>query len=135
MGPMVVYGHFGAMVICLQIWLRWAHLALGASGLPPLAPFGLIGLGQKRPNWPMDHRGQDPPNEKGWPKDNEEGYGAQNPLGDRETPPRPKKKIEAWGLRIWELAREANDGRIWPEDINDGWGHNWPGKSDMAKGP
>ncbi|MBW0529052.1 hypothetical protein O181_068767 [Austropuccinia psidii MF-1] len=29
----------------------------------------------------------------------------------------PKANREAWGLRIWELAREANDGRIWPESI------------------
>ncbi|MBW0545593.1 hypothetical protein O181_085308 [Austropuccinia psidii MF-1] len=34
----------------------------------------------------------------------------------------PKAKIEAWGLRIWQLAREANDGRIWQlaREANDG---------------
>ncbi|MBW0529485.1 hypothetical protein O181_069200 [Austropuccinia psidii MF-1] len=35
----------------------------------------------------------------------------------QRDPPGPKRKIEGWGLRIWELAREANDGRIWPEVI------------------
>ncbi|MBW0528448.1 hypothetical protein O181_068163 [Austropuccinia psidii MF-1] len=39
----------------------------------------------------------------------------------QRDPPGPQTKIEAWGLRIWELAREANDGRIWPEATNDGW--------------
>ncbi|MBW0591305.1 hypothetical protein O181_131020 [Austropuccinia psidii MF-1] len=54
------YGHFGVQGIDGQNWLRWAqlwlgtHLALGARWLPPLAPFGLIGLGQKGPNWPTD---------------------------------------------------------------------------------
>ncbi|MBW0554207.1 hypothetical protein O181_093922 [Austropuccinia psidii MF-1] len=54
------YGHFDVQRVCGQNWLRWAqlwfgsHLALGARWLPPLAPFGLIVLGQKGPNWPMD---------------------------------------------------------------------------------
>ncbi|MBW0559535.1 hypothetical protein O181_099250 [Austropuccinia psidii MF-1] len=26
--------------------------------------------------------------------------------------------MKAWGLVIWKLAKEANDGRIWPEAIN-----------------
>ncbi|MBW0575136.1 hypothetical protein O181_114851 [Austropuccinia psidii MF-1] len=62
MGPMVIYGHFGFDRIWGQDWLRWAqwwfgtHLALGANGLLPLAPFGLIGLGQKGPKWPTDRR-------------------------------------------------------------------------------
>ena len=30
----------------------WDPPGLGASGLPPLAPFGLIGLGQKGPKGP-----------------------------------------------------------------------------------
>ncbi|MBW0551616.1 hypothetical protein O181_091331 [Austropuccinia psidii MF-1] len=53
-GPIWVQGIGG------QKWLRWAqlwfgtHLALGARWLPPLAPFGLIGLGQKGPNPPTD---------------------------------------------------------------------------------
>ncbi|MBW0486111.1 hypothetical protein O181_025826 [Austropuccinia psidii MF-1] len=46
------------------------------------------------------HLGPGPPNEKGWLW-----------IGG------PKTKIEAWGLGIWKLAREANDGRIWPEAI------------------
>ncbi|MBW0549283.1 hypothetical protein O181_088998 [Austropuccinia psidii MF-1] len=25
--------------------------------------------------------------------------------------------MKAWGLVRWKLAKEANDGRIWPEDI------------------
>ncbi|MBW0508895.1 hypothetical protein O181_048610 [Austropuccinia psidii MF-1] len=56
-GLMAILGFDG---IWGQDWLRWAqlwfgtHLALGANGLPPLAPFGLIGLGQKGPKWPMD---------------------------------------------------------------------------------
>ncbi|MBW0577478.1 hypothetical protein O181_117193 [Austropuccinia psidii MF-1] len=41
-------------------------------------------------------------------------------------PPRPKTKIEAWGLRIWKLAREANDGRIWPEAIKGQGMVIWP---------
>ncbi|MBW0590944.1 hypothetical protein O181_130659 [Austropuccinia psidii MF-1] len=35
----------------------------------------------------------------------------------QSDPNRPKTKIEAWGLRIWKLAREADDGSIWPEAI------------------
>ncbi|MBW0591796.1 hypothetical protein O181_131511 [Austropuccinia psidii MF-1] len=89
------------------------HLALGARWLPPLAPFGLIGLGQKGPKrpadrgtWPTDHglrtvgglNGPRPPNEKGGPGD----------------PPDPKSMMKAWGLVRCELAKRANDGRIWP---------------------
>ncbi|MBW0555953.1 hypothetical protein O181_095668 [Austropuccinia psidii MF-1] len=40
--------------------------------------------------------------------------------------PRPKAKIEAWGLGIGELAREANDGRIWPEAIKGQGRLIWP---------
>ncbi|MBW0511953.1 hypothetical protein O181_051668 [Austropuccinia psidii MF-1] len=45
-----------------QDWLRWVqlwfgtHLASGANGLPSLAPFDLIGVGQKGPNWPTAYR-------------------------------------------------------------------------------
>ncbi|MBW0575135.1 hypothetical protein O181_114850 [Austropuccinia psidii MF-1] len=53
----------------------------------------------------------------------------------QRDPPRPKTKIEIWGLRIWKLAREANDGRIWPEAINDGSGNKRSGNGDMAKIP
>ncbi|MBW0559385.1 hypothetical protein O181_099100 [Austropuccinia psidii MF-1] len=83
------YGQFGVQGIDGQRWLRWAqlwfgtHLALGARWVPP---FGLIGLGQKGPNWPT-HRGPwtvhygpqaveavggllglSPPNERGRPR-------------------------------------------------------------------
>ncbi|MBW0475134.1 hypothetical protein O181_014849 [Austropuccinia psidii MF-1] len=56
-----VFGQFWVQGIGDKKWLRWAqlwfgtHLALEARWLPPFAPFGLIGLGQKGPNWPMDH--------------------------------------------------------------------------------
>ncbi|MBW0566906.1 hypothetical protein O181_106621 [Austropuccinia psidii MF-1] len=76
-----------------QLWFG-THLALGARWLPPLAPFGLIGLGQKGPNWPADcgpwavraagglngpkdHLGQNPTDERGW-------------LGGLEAPRRQK---------------------------------------------
>ncbi|MBW0590770.1 hypothetical protein O181_130485 [Austropuccinia psidii MF-1] len=69
------------------------NCGLGASGPPPLATFGLIGLGQKGPNWPTDcgiwtmdrggHRGpkwpkkaiyaRTPLNEKDWSKPNDDG--------------------------------------------------------------
>ncbi|MBW0521174.1 hypothetical protein O181_060889, partial [Austropuccinia psidii MF-1] len=32
----------------------------------------------------------------------------------QKDPPGPKSKTKAWGLVIWKLAKEANDGRIWP---------------------
>ncbi|MBW0563247.1 hypothetical protein O181_102962 [Austropuccinia psidii MF-1] len=35
----------------------------------------------------------------------------------QRDPPHPKTRIEAWGLGIWELVREANDGRLWPQAI------------------
>ncbi|MBW0487031.1 hypothetical protein O181_026746 [Austropuccinia psidii MF-1] len=38
----------------------------------------------------------------------------------------PRNKIGACGLRIWELAREANDGRIWPEAIKGQARVIWP---------
>ncbi|MBW0481285.1 hypothetical protein O181_021000 [Austropuccinia psidii MF-1] len=50
-GLMAILGFDG---IWGQDWLRLAHLAFGANGLPPLAPFGLIGLGQKGPKCPTD---------------------------------------------------------------------------------
>ncbi|MBW0490726.1 hypothetical protein O181_030441 [Austropuccinia psidii MF-1] len=72
------------------------------------------------------HLGPRPPNEKGWPKDDVHGQGAQNSLGDKRTPPGPKTRIETWGLEIWKLAREANDGRIWPEAIKGQGKVIWP---------
>ncbi|MBW0487090.1 hypothetical protein O181_026805 [Austropuccinia psidii MF-1] len=79
------------------------------------------------------HLGPRPPNEKGLPKDGCYGEGSQNPLGDKRTPPRRKTKMEAWGLGIWKLPREANDSRICPEAINNHWGHKRPRESAMAK--
>ncbi|MBW0541862.1 hypothetical protein O181_081577 [Austropuccinia psidii MF-1] len=32
----------------------WNEPGLGPRWLPPLAPFGFIGLGQKGPKWPTD---------------------------------------------------------------------------------
>ncbi|MBW0570405.1 hypothetical protein O181_110120 [Austropuccinia psidii MF-1] len=94
----------GVMVIVAKIGPRWAqlwfgtHLALRDSGLPPLAPLCIIGLGQKGPDWPADCstwplgrvvqtaayspqaveavgglNGPRPPNERGWPKDDGDG--------------------------------------------------------------
>ncbi|MBW0533070.1 hypothetical protein O181_072785 [Austropuccinia psidii MF-1] len=51
------------------------------------------------------------------PKPMMRARGPRTLLGYRERGPGPKKKVEAWGLRIWELAREVNDGRIWPDAI------------------
>ncbi|MBW0574463.1 hypothetical protein O181_114178 [Austropuccinia psidii MF-1] len=45
--------------------------------------------------------------------------------GQRD-PPGQKTRIEAWGLRIWELARKANDGRVWPEAIIGQGSVIWP---------
>ncbi|MBW0490022.1 hypothetical protein O181_029737 [Austropuccinia psidii MF-1] len=81
------------------------------------------------------HLGPGPPNVKGWSQDGGYGWGAQNPLGDKGTPPGPKTKIEAWGLGMWKLARKANDGRIWLEAKNDDCSHERPGEGAMAKGP
>ncbi|MBW0483050.1 hypothetical protein O181_022765 [Austropuccinia psidii MF-1] len=61
-------------------------------------------------------------------------WGPRTPLRDKRTPPGPKTKTEAWGLGIWKLARKANDGRIWPESINDYWGHERAGEGAMDKG-
>ncbi|MBW0572463.1 hypothetical protein O181_112178 [Austropuccinia psidii MF-1] len=36
-------------------------------------------------------------------------------------PPGPKSMMKAWGLVRCELAKRANDGRIWPEAINGHW--------------
>ncbi|MBW0588278.1 hypothetical protein O181_127993 [Austropuccinia psidii MF-1] len=36
----------------------------------------------------------------------------------QKDPPGPESKIKAWGLVRWKLAKEANDGRIWPEARN-----------------
>ncbi|MBW0489242.1 hypothetical protein O181_028957 [Austropuccinia psidii MF-1] len=69
------------------------------------------------------HLGPRPRNEKGW----------WLWLGGPE-PPGLQTKIEAWGLGIWKLARKANDGRIWPEAINDDWGHERPREGAMSKG-
>ncbi|MBW0590974.1 hypothetical protein O181_130689 [Austropuccinia psidii MF-1] len=33
----------------------------------------------------------------------------------QNDPPGPKSKMKAPGLVKWELAKNANDGRIWPE--------------------
>ncbi|MBW0580881.1 hypothetical protein O181_120596 [Austropuccinia psidii MF-1] len=59
-GVQKVFGQFWVQGIGDQFWLRlvqlWfgTHLALRDQWLPPLAPFGSIGLGQKGPNWPAD---------------------------------------------------------------------------------
>ncbi|MBW0592404.1 hypothetical protein O181_132119 [Austropuccinia psidii MF-1] len=85
---------------------------LGPTWLPSLAPFGLIGLGQKGPKRPADCgtwptvrgprtvrtigglNGPRPPNEKGW-------------LGGLETPRRqkgpPRPKINDEGLGVGEV--------------------------------
>ncbi|MBW0592886.1 hypothetical protein O181_132601 [Austropuccinia psidii MF-1] len=68
---MVIYGQFWCPGDCGQNWAQ-----VGPTWPPP---FGLIGLGQKRPNWPMDHglqtvgRGLRPMGHRGrrgpkWPK-------------------------------------------------------------------
>ncbi|MBW0526168.1 hypothetical protein O181_065883 [Austropuccinia psidii MF-1] len=52
-----------------------------------------------------------PPNEKGWL------VGPEPPRKQKDTP-RPKNKDEDLGVGdMEELAREAKDGRIWPEAI------------------
>ncbi|MBW0497908.1 hypothetical protein O181_037623 [Austropuccinia psidii MF-1] len=83
----------------------------------------------------LGHLGPRPSHEKGLTKDEGYGLGAQNPPGDKRTPPGPKPKIEAWGLEIWKLARKANNRRRWPKAISDHWGHEGPGEISMAKGP
>ncbi|MBW0519616.1 hypothetical protein O181_059331 [Austropuccinia psidii MF-1] len=72
------------------------------------------------------HLGLNPPNERGCPKARDVGEGAWRPLEDKRTPPGPKSKIKGWGLVMWKLAKEANDGRIWPEAMNDDGGQDWP---------
>ncbi|MBW0480510.1 hypothetical protein O181_020225 [Austropuccinia psidii MF-1] len=47
-GSYGIYGQIGVQKVFGQFFL-------GARWLPPSAPFGLIGLGQKGPNWPADH--------------------------------------------------------------------------------
>ncbi|MBW0583076.1 hypothetical protein O181_122791 [Austropuccinia psidii MF-1] len=52
-----VFGLFWVQESGGQKWLRWAQLWFGTHlDLGPrwLAPFGLIGLGQKGPKWPTD---------------------------------------------------------------------------------
>ncbi|MBW0566493.1 hypothetical protein O181_106208 [Austropuccinia psidii MF-1] len=97
------------------------HLALRASGLPPLAPFGLIRLNQKGPDWPMD-RGASTVDYGPW---------AIEAIGGISG---PKRKIETWGLEIWKLAREANDGRIWPEAIEGQGKVIWPNGHGTLEG-
>ncbi|MBW0585795.1 hypothetical protein O181_125510 [Austropuccinia psidii MF-1] len=134
------YGHFGVQRVFGQIlvqgidvqnWLRWAqlwfgtHLALGARWLPALAPFGRNELGQKGPNTPMDC-GPLTMNYGPWaieavgglngPKPKMMARGARTPWKTK-GPLGPKSKIKAWGLVRWKLAKEPNDGRIWPEAI------------------
>ncbi|MBW0568489.1 hypothetical protein O181_108204 [Austropuccinia psidii MF-1] len=65
------------------------------------------------------HLGQDPPNKRVGPK-------PMMRARRQRDPPRPKTKIEAWGLRIWELATQANDGRIWPGAIIGQGSVIWP---------
>ncbi|MBW0536134.1 hypothetical protein O181_075849, partial [Austropuccinia psidii MF-1] len=88
------------------------------------SPFGLIGLCQKGPDWPKGcrgHLGPGPPNEKGWL-----WLGGPEPPRRQKDTPGPKTKTETWGLEIWKLAREANDGRIWPKGHGTPKGFNWP---------
>ncbi|MBW0592566.1 hypothetical protein O181_132281 [Austropuccinia psidii MF-1] len=57
------------------------------------------------------------------------------PYRRHKDTPKPKNKYRGLGVELWELARKANDGRIWPEAINDDWGNKRAGEGDMAKGP
>ncbi|MBW0565076.1 hypothetical protein O181_104791 [Austropuccinia psidii MF-1] len=103
---------------CVQLWFG-TYLALGARWLHP---FGLIGLGQKGPNWPTDrmdhrsHRGSE------WPKKAIEaktplmkGVGQEPMVMDREPggpqktrgPPRPKIKDEGLGFGEVEIGQEG----------------------------
>ncbi|MBW0527646.1 hypothetical protein O181_067361 [Austropuccinia psidii MF-1] len=99
-----------------------AKIGSGGSncGLGPTWPWGLvgfpvlpIGLGQKGPNWPMDRRGH-------------RGRGPEPPRKQKDTP-RPKNKDKDLGVGdMEELAREAKDGRIWPEAIKGQGRVIWP---------
>ncbi|MBW0592476.1 hypothetical protein O181_132191 [Austropuccinia psidii MF-1] len=111
----------------------------------PPAPFGLIGLGQKGPKWPTDRESQ-PTGRRSrgglkWPKKAIEAKTplmkgvalnprmmARGPGGPRRQndPSGPKSKMKAWGLVKWELAKKANEGRIWPDAIR------WPLGGVMA---
>ncbi|MBW0511691.1 hypothetical protein O181_051406 [Austropuccinia psidii MF-1] len=75
------------------------------------------------------HLGLSPAKERGWRKAKGDWLGGLEAPRRQKESPGPKSKIKAQGLVIWKLAKEANDGRIWPEAINDDW---WP---EMAKWP
>ncbi|MBW0581960.1 hypothetical protein O181_121675 [Austropuccinia psidii MF-1] len=108
MGPEGLYGHFGFDVIWGEEWLRWAqlwfgtHMTLRASGLPPLAPFGLIVLGQKGLDWPPRHLGCGTPNEKGWL-----WLGGPEPPGRQKDTPRPKNKDRGLGVGDMGIGQEG----------------------------
>ncbi|MBW0511632.1 hypothetical protein O181_051347 [Austropuccinia psidii MF-1] len=75
------------------------------------------------------HLGPRPPNEKGWFWQE----GPEPPRTQKDTPRARNKDKDVGVGDMEELAREAKDGRIWPEAIYDDWSHKGPGNSDMAK--
>ncbi|MBW0529065.1 hypothetical protein O181_068780 [Austropuccinia psidii MF-1] len=106
-----------------------SECGLGPTWLPPLAPFGLIGLGQKGPEWPTDRTDRRPRptgdrSRRGpkWPK---KAISAQTPLmkgggpeprimargpGDpwkTKGPPRPKIKSGGLGVGEVEIGQEG----------------------------
>ncbi|MBW0489687.1 hypothetical protein O181_029402 [Austropuccinia psidii MF-1] len=112
LGPEGLMAILGLMRFGAKIGSGGPNCGLGASRLPPLAPFGLIGLGQKGPNWPVDR--DEPLMKRGGPE------GLVLARG-------PKNKDKDLGVGdMEELAREAKDGGIWPEAIKGQGRVIWP---------
>ncbi|MBW0527586.1 hypothetical protein O181_067301 [Austropuccinia psidii MF-1] len=79
---------FGSKGSMAKIGSGRPNCGLGARWFPPLGPFGFIGLGQKGPNTPMDHRL--------WRMDHDYGPWAVEAVGGLNG---PKPKMMARGPR------------------------------------